>query len=62
METLGSREIDSGKMLMYPKIIPSHTSVLPNATLLKSDKLFLSSRFLKNQASQHLCIKETDQY
>lgn len=51
METLGSREVDSGKMLMYPKIIPSHTSVLPNGTLLKSDKFFLNSRFLKNQAS-----------
>lgn len=62
MEALENREVDSGKMLMYPKIIPSHISVLPNATLLKSEKLFLNSRFSKKQTSQHLCIKETDQY
>lgn len=51
MEALENREVDSGKMLMYPKIIPSHISVLHNATLLKSEKLFLNSRFSKKQTS-----------
>lgn len=54
--------MDSGKVLKYPKIIPSRTSVPPSANITQDREVVFKFTFLINQISQLLCIKERDQY